>query len=236
MAATMSPRPSSSFYSRNAPIVGAALVVGALGSLVWALSASDGRARSEPPPPSSVRGAPIRSELPNAKSADSPRVTPAAAENAAPANRAGYKEIPFATLSGYDYPKSKSMPTAATEAAASEPAAPPSARPPTKIPADVRALDATRVTIKGFMQPIDFDAEGVKSFALTAIPGGCCFGAIPRLNEWVVVHMPDDQRAEYAYYDPVRISGEISIGEIYSGDTVLSLYRMVPDKVEIGYE
>ena len=82
---------------------------------------------------------------------------------------------------------------------------------------------------------VEFDGDGVKSFALTAIPGGCCYGAIPRLNEWVVVTMPEDKRAEYAYYDPVTIFGTLSVGELYEDGVLLSLYRMTPERIDIGY-
>jgi hypothetical protein len=84
------------------------------------------------------------------------------------------------------------------------------------------------------MQPIDFDNEGVRTFLLTNYPGGCCFGMVPRLNEWVEVSLGGDERVEYSYFDAIEIHGKLEVGEAKSGEVVTSLYRMTPDKVEIA--
>jgi hypothetical protein len=73
----------------------------------------------------------------------------------------------------------------------------------------------------------------VKSFLLTNYPGGCCFGMVPRLNEWIEVEMPNDGRVDYSYYDPIKIVGLLEVGEAKSGEVVTSLYRMKPEKVEV---
>lgn len=224
------------WVARSTPILGAMLVVGGLGALVLALSRSDRGRRPEQGLTREVRGAPIRSGA----AAKPPTV---ARPSEKPQDDEGadgeYRELTFATLSGYDYPKSGSDQVGAPMVASADAKIAGSSSggelPPSKVPEAVRAFDGKSVEITGFMNPIEFDRDGVKSFALTAIPGGCCYGAIPRLNEWVVVEMPGDERAEYAYYDPVTIYGEISIGEQYEDGTVLSLYRMTPDKIDVGY-
>jgi hypothetical protein len=229
--------PEVGLMSRNAPVLGAVMVVGALGALIWALSTGDRRARPEQGFAPVVRGAPIRSKVDKPEQAQ-PAPAPAA-PGAADAGRSKYTEVSFALLSGYDYPKSGSLQAGAPAVPAQvddeQPVEPAPPRPPSKVPENVRAFDGVRVEITGFMNPIEFDGDGVKSFALTAIPGGCCYGAIPRLNEWVVVQMPGEERAEYAYYDPVTLFGVLSVGELYEDSTVLSLYRMTPDKIDIGY-
>ncbi len=222
------------FFSRGAPILGAGLVVAALGTLIFTLSARDRAARAGAEPLVALRGAPIRSAV--SKPAAPEAVQSAAALDAKPKpeKASEFEEIEFAQLSGFDYQKSGSFQVAPAATQAPDQAAP--AVPPqqTKLPADVRALDGKRVRITGFMNPVEFDRDGVKSFALTSIPGGCCFAAIPRLNEWVVVSMPEGQLAEYAYYDPVTIFGTLSVGELYEDGVILSLYRMTPDKLDIG--
>lgn len=218
---------SHGLVSRNAPILGAGLVVVALGSLVFMLSARDGRARTPADSTEVARGTPIRSAV-------TARATgPAPAQDKPPQTE--FEELKFATLSGFDYPKSGSFQVGPAGETRYEASASDTPASPTKIPADVRAFDGRRVQVTGFMNPIEFDGDGVKNFALTAIPGGCCYGAIPRLNEWVVVTMPEGQRADYAYYDPVTIFGSISIGELYEDGVILSLYRMTPEKIDIGY-
>jgi hypothetical protein len=135
----------------------------------------------------------------------------------------GYLEVDFELLTSYEYEWS----TTTGEASGDE---------AERIPFEVRALDRAKVFIRGYMQPIDFDKDGVKSFLLTNIPGGCCFGMIPRLNEWVDVTMPEGKHAEYTYFDPIEIRGRLLVGEAKSGEVVTALYRMTPDSVEIVEE
>jgi len=231
--------PAVGLISRSAPILGAVLVVATLGSLVWVLSTGQRPARPEQGFAPVVRGAPIRSKVEKPAAVAVAPVPEPAASGASDTRKPKYQELSFAVLSGYDYPKSGSMQVGAPAVPAAvddeQPLEPEPPRPPSKVPEDVRAFDGQRVEITGFMNPIEFDGDGVKSFALTAIPGGCCYGAIPRLNEWVVVQMPGEERAEYAYYDPVTIFGVLSVGELYEDSTVLSLYRMTPDKIDVGY-
>jgi hypothetical protein len=229
--------PTHGLFARSAPIFGAALVISALGALVWALSAGERTARPDQGFAPQVRGAPIRSQV-QKPSAPKPAVVPAKSA-ARKSDKPSYQELTFALLSGYDYPKSGSLqagaPAVPAELDGQPPPQPDVPPQPTKVPEELRAFDGVQVEITGFMNPIEFDRDGVKSFALTAIPGGCCYGAIPRLNEWVVVRMPGEERAEYAYYDPVTIFGELSVGELYEDGVVLSLYRMTPDKIDVGF-
>lgn len=231
--------PPVGVWARSAPVFGAALVVAALGALVWALTSGDRRPRPEQGLAPIVRGAPIRSQVMKPAPQPDPLAPAPTAASAPTGGKRAYTEVSFALLSGYEYPKSGSLEAGAPAVPAAlddeQPVEPKRPRPPTKIPENVRAFDGVRVEITGFMNPIEFDGDGVKSFALTAIPGGCCYGAIPRLNEWVVVSMPGEERAEYAYYDPVTIFGVLAVGELYEDDTVLSLYRMTPDKIDVGY-
>lgn len=135
----------------------------------------------------------------------------------------GYLEVPFELLTSYEYEWSTTTGEASGDAA-------------DRIPPQVRALDEAKVFVQGYMQPIDFDKDGVKSFLLTAIPGGCCFGMIPRLNEWIDVTMPEGQYAEYTYFDKVEIRGKLLVGEAKSGEVVTALYRMTPDSFSVVEE
>ncbi len=135
----------------------------------------------------------------------------------------GYLEVAFELLTSYEYEWSTTTGEAAGDAAS-------------RIPFEVRALDQAKVFVHGYMQPIDFDKHGVKSFLLTNIPGGCCFGMIPRLNEWIDVTMPEGEYAEYTYFDKIEIRGKLLVGEAKSGEVVTALYRMTPDAVAIVEE
>ncbi len=229
----MNPSPQNT-SSRRAPILGAVLVVAALGSLLFALSRGAGASKGKSQQVVIAHGAPIRSAVAKTAPAQSPQPISPDPVKPKPAKNSEFEELKFAQLSGFDYPKSGSFQVPSAPSDAPGQAAPAVPMQPTKLPAEVRAFDGKRVQITGFMNPIEFDRDGVKSFALTSIPGGCCFAAIPRLNEWVVVSMPEGVLAEYAYYDPVTIYGTLSVGELFEDGVILSLYRMTPEKLDVG--
>ncbi len=104
-----------------------------------------------------------------------------------------------------------------------------------QIPAEIKALDGKRVEMLGFMSPIEVDNEGVKSFSLLANQLFCCFGIPPRNNEWVMIEMPDGERAEYYPYEPVSVFGTLIVGEEFENGYLTSLFRMTADVVEGGY-
>jgi hypothetical protein len=169
-----------------------------------------------------VRGKPIRSAraLPREVEAMTGVLASEAPPAAAPRVVDGYLEVKFELLTSYDYEWSPTTGLAGGEAGS-------------RIPAEVRDLDRRKVLVTGYMQPIDFDHEGVKSFLLTNYPGACCFGMIPRLNEWIEVTLPEGERVDYSYFDPVELRGVLEVGEAHSGEVVTSLYRMTPDSVEV---
>ena len=61
---------------------------------------------------------------------------------------------------------------------------------------------------------------------LTAFPGSCCFGSIPRFNEWVVVRMPEGKSADYAYYAAIAVQGVLEVGEKIVDEIVQRIFRM----------
>jgi len=196
-----------------------------------------------PPPPSApapagqpIRSKPVGAPIANTPVAPAPSTLPAevraltgatlAAE--APPSKPprfidGYLEVKFELLTSYEYEWSQTTGESSGDAA-------------DRIPLEVRALDQAKDFIRGYMQPIDFDKNGVKSFLLTNMPGGCCFGMIPRLNEWADVTMPEGQYAEYSYYDQIELRGKLLVGEAKSGEVVTALYRMTPDSVTVVEE
>ncbi len=156
-------------------------------------------------PPPSVRGEPLRS---------APRKSEAVAAPSAPAARAGGEDawIPLdvADLSNFDYEEQSG-----------------------DLPPEILAWNDKRVELHGFMNPTRFTKDGVAEFMLTAFPGACCFGSIPRLNEWVVVRMPEGKSTDYAYTAPIVVLGRLEVGEEIVDEVVQSLYRMEAQRVVV---
>lgn len=57
----------------------------------------------------------------------------------------------------------------------------------TGIPETVRKLDGRRVSISGYMLPIQMEAGRVKQFLILRNQMACCYGVAPAPNEWIVV-------------------------------------------------
>ena len=98
------------------------------------------------------------------------------------------------------------------------------------VPAKVMELDGKDVKVIGYMLPVDFDSGEVRSFMLLNNQMGCCFGVMPRVNEFVYVEMPEGKSAKYMTDIPLRVTGKLRIGE---GNLVGGLYTMTGKSVEV---
>lgn len=103
------------------------------------------------------------------------------------------------------------------------------------IPDFVQQLNGIPIATYGFMIPLETDEKGEKatSFILARSQATCCYGIIPKMNEWMFVEMAKGKKTEIMMDDPVTVFGTIEIGEKKEKDKGWSLYRMVSDKVII---
>lgn len=101
----------------------------------------------------------------------------------------------------------------------------------TPIPEKVRALDGKRVEITGFMMPIN-EPQRLTRFIVVQSLWGCCFGQTPAVNHVVVVTMEPGKVVNF-YPDPVRVTGVFSVGETREEGYLVSIYRLVGDKVVV---
>ena len=77
-------------------------------------------------------------------------------------------------------------------------------------PEPVQELDGEEITIVGYMIALDFEGEAVTHFMLVRDLAACCFGGIPRPDEWIDVHVT--KPCPYWVYRPVRVTGRLSVG------------------------
>lgn len=101
----------------------------------------------------------------------------------------------------------------------------------TPIPEKVRALDGKRVEITGFMMPIN-EPQRLTRFIVVQSLWGCCFGQTPAVNHVIVVTMEPGKVVNF-YPDPVRVTGVFSVGETREEGYLVSIYRLVGDKVAV---
>lgn len=124
----------------------------------------------------------------------------------------GFQYVGFNILSGYDW----EMPDPLD----------PTAKPPVNvIPPAVKALSGKQVFLKGFMLPLDLDANGVTKFMLNAALDMCYFGAPVRLNDWVMVTMTGSKKAKFTHL-PTAVWGTLEVGEEVRNGRIVSIYRL----------
>jgi hypothetical protein len=153
---------------------------------------------------------------------DSPAPATAPAANIDPTS---YKDISFQVLAGYKYIEPVPREGAKPEEIEAE-------RKKNQIPADVIALNGSKAVVEGWMVPMQVDDNGgVKSFVLVKTQPQCCFGDTQKMNEWIDVSMPAGQTAEFNVDRPVKVHGQLEVGEKVEDGFVLSIYRMKADKV-----
>lgn len=102
---------------------------------------------------------------------------------------------------------------------------------PDQVPAKIKAFDGKKVLIEGFMLPSEIEKGKIKSFVLLKDIMGCCFGVVPMMNEWVFVKMEGDKTCEFTPDVPIKVEGTLEVGEEIKDNTVMSLYRLIADKV-----
>jgi hypothetical protein len=103
------------------------------------------------------------------------------------------------------------------------------------IPDFVKNLDGATIAVVGFMIPLDTDDADQKatSFILARTQASCCYGIVPKMNEWMFVRMAKGKTADVMMDCPITVFGTLSVGEEKEENAGWSLYRMVSDKVKI---
>ncbi len=93
------------------------------------------------------------------------------------------------------------------------------------IPNDIKALNGKKISLSGFMMPIDQDAEGSREFVLNGNFDMCGFGGPTSINQWVVVKYTGNGKVPYTHL-PMTVFGELEVGEEYRDGSLFSIYRM----------
>ncbi|MEK8022528.1 MAG: DUF3299 domain-containing protein [Candidatus Hydrogenedentota bacterium] len=102
------------------------------------------------------------------------------------------------------------------------------------IPDSVRDYDGQKITIQGYMMPLDMDGDKALSFMLARDQQMCCYGVTPPPNGWIYAEMPDSGTTDYVIDYPILVTGTLEVGERYDEEGIfLSLYRMRVEKVHL---
>jgi len=98
-----------------------------------------------------------------------------------------------------------------------------------QIPDRIREFNDRKVAVTGFMLPVKMDGGLVTEFLLVKDPMMCCYGVMPKVNEWVVVKMVG--KGVPPLMDvPITFEGQLQVGQIYEGGYLTGLYLLKGEK------
>lgn len=99
-----------------------------------------------------------------------------------------------------------------------------------QIPAAIKALDQQKVAVTGYMLPTKMEGGLVKEFLLVKDPMMCCYGVMPKVNEWVVVKMTG-AGVKPLMDVPVTFDGKLRVGEMYEDGYLTGVYLLEGDRM-----
>jgi len=137
------------------------------------------------------------------------------------AESSSYEKVGFDRLASYTFTPPEGDP------------AKPDQPPPSgasQIPDKIKALDQQKVAVTGFMLPVKMDGGLVKEFLLVKDPMMCCYGVMPKLNEWIVVKMVGPG-VKPLMDIPITFEGKLRVGEMYENGYLTGLYLLEGDRL-----
>lgn len=103
------------------------------------------------------------------------------------------------------------------------------------IPAAIQALSGEKISVAGFMIPMVTDKDQASSFILAQTRGSCCYGLVPKLNQWIYVQMNQGRTAEISMDIPVTVFGTLTVSHCSKKQSEdWCLYRMAGDEAKLS--
>jgi hypothetical protein len=100
-----------------------------------------------------------------------------------------------------------------------------SARTEALIPTMVKGFNTKRVSLKGFMLPLKVEGGLVTELLIMKDQSMCCYGTVPRINEWVSIKMIG-AGVKPVMDQPVTLFGTLHVGEMRENGYLVGIYRM----------
>jgi hypothetical protein len=114
-----------------------------------------------------------------------------------------------------------------------DPDAKPGTPPPSaakQIPPAVKALDGRKVIVRGYMLPTKMEKGLVTEFLLMNSAAACCYGATPRINEFIVVKMVKGGVKSLMDVS-VEFHGTLSVKEVFEEGFLSHIYALDAEKM-----
>ena len=99
-----------------------------------------------------------------------------------------------------------------------------------QIPARIKSLDKKSVAIRGFMLPLKVENGLVTELLIMRDQSMCCFGTVPKINEWINIRMAGDG-VQPIMDQSITLMGQLKVGEVLENDYLVGIYEMEGDRM-----
>ena len=94
------------------------------------------------------------------------------------------------------------------------------------IPKTVRVFDKQKVALKGYMLPLKVEDGKITELLILRDQSMCCYGAVPKINEWISVRMPPGQGVKPVMDVKIKFYGTLKVGEVLENGYLVGIYEM----------
>ena len=103
-----------------------------------------------------------------------------------------------------------------------------------QISPQIQAMNGKKVEIQGFMLPLDMSDGNLRTFMLLKDQMACCYGNMPRLNEWVYVRVPEKKRVSIHQDVLVTLVGTLRVGAKFEREVLTGIYHLELDQIRLA--
>ena len=100
-----------------------------------------------------------------------------------------------------------------------------------QIPEAIRDLNLKSIALKGFMLPLKVEEGLVTEMLIMRDQSMCCYGTVPKINEWVSVRMDEGKGVKPVMDEAVTMFGKLKVGEIRENGYLVGIYEMDGDRM-----
>jgi len=132
----------------------------------------------------------------------------------------GFTQVSFDRLSGFEFEVSDELLNPSKEEGEDL-----KAKTESQIPKEIKNLDQAKVALKGFMLPLKVEGGLVTELLVMRDQSMCCFGTVPKINEWVSVTMRE-RGVKPIMDQPITLFGKLNVGEMRENGYLVGIYSM----------
>ena len=99
------------------------------------------------------------------------------------------------------------------------------------IPKAVTDFHKKKIALKGYMLPLKVEGGKITEMLIMRDQSMCCYGTVPKINEWVSVRMPKDKGVKPIMDVPITIFGTLKVGEVLENGYLVGIYELDGDRL-----